>query len=184
MNAPFNFPMISVSPDGKSLAALEFPRGNKANKEKILKVISTEDGKARELCRFVNGSGNIVQPRWSADGRCIFFPGIRKGEEEAGEHLVCSYRGVPSQANLGSALHQIDYISPPSDGSRIVFFLDGPHGPRPRKSGSWRISCRSRRDRKGGIVDFLGIADPGVVPSDALTGIAYGINQDRWPLAP
>ena len=129
MNAPFNFPMISVSPDGQWLAALEHPRGTKANKEKILKVISTENGKARELCRFVSGTGNVVQPRWSADGRYIFFPGLRKGEEKWDIWYVPIEGAEPRK--LGLALHQINYISPLSDGSRIVFSSTGPtvHGP-------------------------------------------------------
>jgi len=129
MNAPFNFPMISVSPDGKWLAALEHPRGTKANEEKILMAISTEGGKARELGRFVSGSNNVVQPRWSADGRYIFFPGIRKGEEKWDIWYVPVEGGEPKK--LGLDLHQINYISPLSDGSRIVFSSMGPtvHGP-------------------------------------------------------
>ena len=129
MNAPFNFPMISVSPDGKWLAALEYPRGAKANSEKSLKAISTENGKARELGRFVSGSDNVVQPRWSADGRYIFFPGIRKGEEKWDIWYVPVEGGEPMK--LGLALNQINYISPLSDGNRIAFSSMGPtvHGP-------------------------------------------------------
>jgi len=129
MNAPFNFPMISVSPDGQWLAALEHPRGTNPNKEKILMAISTENGKARELCRFVSGTGNVVQPRWSADGRYIFFPGLRKGEERWDIWYVPIEGGEPRK--LGLALHEINYISPLSDGSRIVFSSMGPtvHGP-------------------------------------------------------
>jgi Tol biopolymer transport system component len=129
INAPFNFPMISVSPDGKWLAALEHPRGSKANEEKILKIISTEDGKARELCRFVSNTNNVVQPRWSPDGQFIFFPGIRGGEEKWDIWYVPAGGGEPRK--LGLALHQIDYISPHPDGSRIIFSSLGPtvHGP-------------------------------------------------------
>ncbi|MFO7734494.1 MAG: tetratricopeptide repeat protein [Candidatus Aminicenantes bacterium] len=129
MKAPFNFPMISVSPDGQWLASLEHPRGTTASKEKILKVISTENGEARELGRFVSGTGNVVQPRWSADGRYIFFPGLRKGEERWDIWYVSVEGGEPRK--LGLALHQINYISPLSDGSRIVFSSMGPtvHGP-------------------------------------------------------
>ena len=129
MKAPFNLPMISVSPDGQWLAALEHPRGTNPNKEKILMAISTENGKARELCRFVSGTGNVVQPRWSADGRYIFFPGIRKGEERWDIWYVPIEGGEPRK--LGLALNQINYISPLSDGSGIVFSSMGPtvHGP-------------------------------------------------------
>ena len=124
MNAPFNFPMISVSPDGQWLAALEHSRGTNPNKERLLMAISTENGKARELCRFVSGTGNVVQPRWSADGRYIFFPGIRKGEEKWDIWYVPIEGGEPRK--LGLALNQINYISPLSDGSRIVFSSMGP----------------------------------------------------------
>jgi len=124
MNAPFNLPMISVSPDGQWLAALEHSRGNNANRERILMAISTENGKARELCRFVSGTGNVVQPRWSADGRYIFFPGLRKGEEKWDIWYVPIEGGEPRK--LGLALNQINYISPLADGSRIVFSSMGP----------------------------------------------------------
>ena len=124
MNAPFNFPMISVSPDGQWLAALEHSRGTNPNKERLLMAISTENGKARELGRFVSGTGNVVQPRWSADGRYIFFPGIRKGEEKWDIWYVPIEGGEPRK--LGLALNQINYISPLSDGSRIVFSSMGP----------------------------------------------------------
>jgi len=124
MNAPFNFPMISVSPDGQWLAALEHSRGTNPNKERLLMAISTENGKARELCRFLSGTGNVVQPRWSADGRYIFFPGIRKGEEKWDIWYVPIEGGEPRK--LGLALNQINYISPLSDGSRIVFSSMGP----------------------------------------------------------
>ena len=124
MNAPFNFPMISVSPDGQWLAALEHSRGTNPNKERLLMAISTENGKARELCRFVSGTGNVVQPRWSADGRYIFFPGIRKGEEKWDIWYVPIEGGEPRK--LGLALNQINYISPLSDSSRIVFSSMGP----------------------------------------------------------
>ena len=129
MKAPFNFPMISVSPDGQWLAALEHSRGTNPIKERILMAISTENGKARELCRFVSGTGNVVQPRWSADGRYIFFPGLRKGEERWDIWYVPIEGGEPRK--LGLALNQINYISPLSDGSRIVFSSLGPtvHGP-------------------------------------------------------
>ena len=87
-------------------------------------AISTENGKARELCRFVSGTGNVVQPRWSADGRYIFFPGLRKGEEKWDIWYVPIEGGEPRK--LGLALNQINYISPLSDGSRIVFSSMGP----------------------------------------------------------
>lgn len=129
MSAPFNFPMISVSPDGRWLASLEHPRGNVPNKEKILKVISTENGEAREVARFVSGTNNVLQPRWSADGRSIFFPGLRKGEEKWDIWVVPFEGGEPEKLGLG--LHRINYISPLSDGKRIVFSSLGPtlHGP-------------------------------------------------------
>jgi Tol biopolymer transport system component len=129
MNAPFNLPMISVSPDGRWLASLEHPRGAEPNKEKILKVISTENGEAREIGRFVSGSNNVVQPRWSADGRSIFFPGTRAGEERWDIWVVPFEGGEPTK--LGLDLHRINSICPLSDGRRIVFSSMGPtvHGP-------------------------------------------------------
>lgn len=129
MGAPFNLPIISVSPDGEWLAALEHPRGTKAAEGKILKTISTKDGNVRELCRFASGSNSVVQPRWSADGRYIFFPGIRAGEEKWDIWYVPVEGGEPRK--LGLDVYRLGYISPHPDGSRIAFDSFGPtlHGP-------------------------------------------------------
>lgn len=124
-----NFPVISVSPDGELLAVFEHPKGNKGAEEKILKVISTKGGDVRELCRFASAVNSVLRPRWSADGRYIFFPGQRKGEEKWDLWAVPAEGGEPR--GLGLALHRINYISPHPDGSRIVFSSLGPtiHGP-------------------------------------------------------
>jgi Tol biopolymer transport system component len=129
MSAPYNLPMFSVSPDGRSLASLEHPRGPAASKEMILKVIAPENGEARELARFERGSSNVVQPRWSADGQSIFFSGVRKGEEKWDIWVVPFEGGEPRK--LGLDLYRIAYISPLSNGKRIVFSSLGPtlHGP-------------------------------------------------------
>jgi Tol biopolymer transport system component len=130
IGAPFALPVISVSPDGGWLAALEHPRGMQAAKEKILKIISTKDGDVRELCRFTSGSNSVGQPRWSTDGRYIFFPGIRAGEEELWDiWYVPIEGGEPKQ--LGLAVHRLWDICPHPDGNHLAFGSFGPtlHGP-------------------------------------------------------
>jgi len=123
-----NLPTISVSPDGEWLAAYEHPAGNEAI-VKVLKVISTKNGDVRELCRFASASKSILEPRWSADGRYILFPGRHAGEETMDIWYVPVAGGEPGK--LGLAVHRLSSFSPHPDGSRIAFTSLGPtlHGP-------------------------------------------------------
>jgi len=123
-----HLPFISVSPDGQWLAVLEHPRGMVAE-EKILKVITTNGEKVRELCRFASGSNAVNQLRWSADGRYVFFAGVREGEEKWDIWYVPIEGGEPKK--LGLAVHRLWYFSPHPDGKQIAFTSFGPtlHGP-------------------------------------------------------
>jgi Tol biopolymer transport system component len=125
-------PGISVSPDGKWLASYgslikESAKGG-AN-ERILQIISIDDGDAHELCRFVNASNAGDLPRWSRDGRYIFFSGIRPGDKTWDVWYVPVGGGEPK--GLGLSMHRIQQISPHPDGSRFAFHSLGPtvHGP-------------------------------------------------------
>ncbi len=130
MEAPVNLPIISVSPDAKWLAVLECPMGMEAPKEKILKVISTEDGDGRELCRFASAHNGPDQPRWSANGRYIFFADIHAGEEEKWDIWYVPVEGGEPR-KLGLAVHRLWSFSPHPDGRHIAFDSFGPtlHGP-------------------------------------------------------
>jgi Tol biopolymer transport system component len=122
-----NLPTISISPDGEWLAALE-QAGNEVI-VKVLKVIPTKNGDVRELCRFASASKSVLEPRWSADGRYIFFPGRHEGEETWDIWYVPIEGGDPGK--LGLAVHRLWSIGPHPDGSRIAFTSFGPtlHGP-------------------------------------------------------
>ncbi|MBE0713985.1 MAG: PD40 domain-containing protein [Candidatus Aminicenantes bacterium] len=111
------------------MAVFEHPRGDPGAEEKILKVISTKGGDLRELCRFASAGNWVSQPRWSADGRYIFFPGRLKGEEKWDLWAAPAEGGEPQR--LGLALHRIENISPHPDGNRLAFSALGPtiHGP-------------------------------------------------------
>ncbi len=121
-------PTISVSPDGEWLAAYEQAAGNEAI-VKVLKITSTKNGDVRELCRFASASKSILEPRWSADGRYIFFPGRHEGEETWDIWYVPVEGGEARK--LGLAVHRLWSIGPHPDGSRIAFTSLGPtlHGP-------------------------------------------------------
>lgn len=123
-----NLSTISVSPDGEWLAAYEHLAGN-TPVVKVLKVISTRNGEVRELCRFASASKSILEPRWSADGRYIFFPGRHAGEETWDTWYVPVEGGEPGK--LGLAVHGLTSFSPHPDGSRLAFTSLGPthHGP-------------------------------------------------------
>lgn len=127
MNYPY-LPMIDVSPDGEWVAAYEHPLGT-APEERIIKAISIKDGDVRELCRFTSGSNSVAQPRWSADGRTIFFAGRTANEEKWDIWYVQVEGGEPRK--LGLAVHRLGSISPHPEGNRIVFDSFGPtfHGP-------------------------------------------------------
>ena len=97
--------------------------------ERRLKIISIDDGEAHELCRFVNASNAGDFPRWSRDGRYIFFSGIRPGDKTWDVWYVPVGGGEPK--GLGLSMHRIQQVSPHPDGSRLAFYSLGPtvHGP-------------------------------------------------------
>jgi Tol biopolymer transport system component len=124
--------MISLSPDGTRLAAMErrMPRGNESTTEWTLKIISTKDGKAREACRFFSVTNDSLFPRWSRDGQYIFFPGPRPGKEVTWDIWYVPVKGGDPKG-LGLSLQRIEDISPHPDGFRFAFSSLGPtvHGP-------------------------------------------------------
>jgi len=124
-------PVISVSPDGTSLAVYELALGdNKGGARRgVLKVVSTRDGAVRELSEFMNATNGLVMPRWSRDGRYVMFAARRAGEETPDVWYVPAEGGTP--AKLGLSLRGMSDISPHPDGVRIAFSSLGPtiHGP-------------------------------------------------------
>jgi Tol biopolymer transport system component len=125
-------PMISVSPDGSLLAAYELAGGvnEKGGPTRgTLKVISVRDGAVRQIAEFVNGFNGPVMPRWSRDGRYVFFAGRQPNEETWDIWYVPVEGGVPTK--LGLCVHGVDNISPHPDGVRIAFSSVGPTAPSP-----------------------------------------------------
>ena len=106
------------------------PGGNEGTTEWTLKIISTKDGKAREVCKFFCVTGGERLPRWSRDGRYIFFPGDRPAEDETWDVWYVPVEGGEPKG-LGLSLKQIEEISPHPDGVRFAFSSLGPtvHGP-------------------------------------------------------
>jgi len=63
-----------IAPDGRSIAFLSAAQdqaGIPEDKDVMLRLLSTEDGKVRVLARFVGGKG--TDPSWSPDSRRIAF---------------------------------------------------------------------------------------------------------------
>ncbi len=124
-------PVISVSPDGMSLAVYELALGdNKGGARRgVLEVVSTGDGAVRELSEFMSATNGLVTPRWSRDGRYVMFAARRAGEETSDVWYVAAEGGTP--AKLGLSVHGLGDISPHPDGVRIAFSSLGPtiHGP-------------------------------------------------------
>jgi Tol biopolymer transport system component len=125
-------PLISVSPDGASLAAYELALGDTKGgaRRGVLKVIATKDGVVRDLSEFVNATNGMVMPRWSRDGRYVLFAGRRPGEETGDVWYVPAEGGTP--AKLGLSLHGLGEISPHPDGVRIAFSSWGPTAQSPQ----------------------------------------------------
>jgi len=70
---------ISLSPDGKWLAAIN--RG----KNRIVRLISTDDGKTRVIHTFESSGGYPYSQVWSKDGKYIIFPYPKHLRQEARE---------------------------------------------------------------------------------------------------
>jgi Tol biopolymer transport system component len=125
-------PLISVSADGTLLAAYELAldEASKGGPTRgTLRVVSTKDGTTRQLCEFVNAFNGQVMPRWSRDGRYVFFRGRQPNTEAWDIWYVPLEGGTP--ARLGLSVYGMGDISPHPDGVRIAFSSVGPTAPSP-----------------------------------------------------
>jgi Tol biopolymer transport system component len=64
-----------LSPDGQQFAFLSFAGDQAAmpeDKDILLRVLSTKDGKVRVVAKFVGGKGSMGAP-WSPDSRRLAF---------------------------------------------------------------------------------------------------------------
>ena len=119
-----NRPNLTISPDGKWLAVIEQPMKNPSGKsERSIKVISTESGESRVLCRFEDDSNHMVTPRWSADGRFVIYPRLQRGDEDWELWRVPLNGGQPKQ--MGISITRAYTISPHPDGRLIAFTSQG-----------------------------------------------------------
>jgi len=120
-------PVISVSPDGSLLAAYELALGDASKgreRRGTLKVISVKDGAARQIAEFVTAFNGPVMPRWSRDGRYVYFRGRQPNAETWDIWYVPVEGGTP--ARLGLSLYGMSDMSPHPDGVRIAFSSTGP----------------------------------------------------------
>jgi Tol biopolymer transport system component len=119
-----NCPMLAISPDKKWLAIIDQPIEPPAEKyERVIKVIPTEGGEPRELCRFENSKNAMVMPRWSADGRFIIYSRIENGENLWELWRVPFNGGQPQK--MGISMTDASNISPHPDGRQIAFTSHG-----------------------------------------------------------
>jgi len=126
------FPLISVSPDGSLLAAYELAvdEARKGGATRgTLKVISVKDGTERQIAEFVNASNGLVMPRWSKDGRYIFFV-AREPKQDTGDIWYVPVEGG-TPVRLGLSVSGMRGLSPHPDGVRIAFSSTGPTAPSP-----------------------------------------------------
>jgi Tol biopolymer transport system component len=125
-------PLISVSPDGSLLAAYELSveEASKGGATRgTLKVISVKDGTERRIAEFVNGFNGLVMPRWSRDGRYVFFVGRQPNQDTWDIWYVPVEGGAP--ARLGLSLYGMRGIGPHPDGVQLAFSSVGPTAPSP-----------------------------------------------------
>ena len=125
-------PVISVSPDGSLLAgyALAPDEASKGGATRgTLKVISVKDGTERQIAEFVNASNGLVMPRWSKDGRYIFFV-AREPKQDTGDIWYVPVEGG-TPVRLGLSVSGMRGLSPHPDGVRIAFSSTGPTAPSP-----------------------------------------------------
>jgi Tol biopolymer transport system component len=76
-----------VSPDGKSVVFISYDKdvtGHPSNKDVALRILSTSDGKVRELVNLVGGSGTMNVPSWAPDSRRLAFVSYQMLAEVSG----------------------------------------------------------------------------------------------------
>jgi Tol biopolymer transport system component len=128
-----NRPNLTISPDGKWLAVIEQPWKTSSGKsERLIRIIPSEGGESRVLCRFEDDTDHMVRPRWSADGRFVIYPRLQSGDEDWGLWRVPVSGGQPKK--MGIPVTTAYTVSPHPDGRQIAFTSQGPNK---RHAGIW-----------------------------------------------
>jgi Tol biopolymer transport system component/Skp family chaperone for outer membrane proteins len=126
-------PNLTISPDGKWLAVIEQPSKTPSGKsERLIRIIPSEGGESRVLCRFETESNHMVRPRWSADGRFVLYPNLQSGEEFWEWWRAPVNGGQPQK--MGIPVTRAYTVSPHPNGRQIAFTSQGPNK---RHAGIW-----------------------------------------------
>ena len=111
---------MAVSPDGRWISTLDRP---KSKDGKVLSIISTESGEARQLFKFSQKDNpSSIRHAWSADGKYILY-GRRVAAGDSFKFEVWRIPvdgGQPQKTGLEMP-GVIDYVSAHPDGEHLAF---------------------------------------------------------------
>jgi len=111
--SPHRFFIISRSPDGKSLAFIEYDEKH----VRYIKIVQTDGGEIRDLLNFKSDVGYISYCTWTPDGNHILYT---KPGANVHELWRVPFSGGESQT-LGLKMAGESHLSLHPDGKRIAF---------------------------------------------------------------
>ena len=121
---------IALSPDGRQLALLI-----REPKERILKLMPSTGGEAREIYRFEQIGLQNISIAWTPDGKHIIHSKQEPALDAKYELWQVSVESGKSK-KIGLAMHKFQSLSVHPDGRRVVF---SSWGFKPSKSEVWVI---------------------------------------------
>lgn len=111
---------MAVSPDGRWISTLDRP---KSKDGKVLSIISTESGEARQLFKFgQKDNPSSIRHAWSADGKYILYGRrVAVGDSHKFEVWRIPVDGGQPQKTGLEMPGVIDYVSAHPDGEHLAF---------------------------------------------------------------
>jgi Tol biopolymer transport system component len=119
VGSPDDARIVAVSPDGRWLAV-----ANGGDGVRTIKVMPSSGGEPRELFRSDFESGTLILPAWSLDGRFVYFPWVRKSNENVADLYRVSRDGGPAE-RIDLGMRFVRFLSVHPDGKRIAFWSPG-----------------------------------------------------------
>jgi Tol biopolymer transport system component len=115
---------IALSPDGGALAFVN-RHPDKAGAERIVRVVPTAGGTARDIYRFSHPTNASVRVEFSADGKSLLLPRRKAPPGDLADSLFRLPISGGEPQDLGLTMVDLSHLSAHPDGERLLFSSRG-----------------------------------------------------------